>query len=81
MISEAKTAAKYLNNEDEGNNVRCLEIFLCPCFSTIAIFVGMHVVVVVAGLPSCWLVVISQLKSHFQSKIEHVLLLHLKHHW
>ena len=32
MIREAKTAAKYLNNEDEGNNVRCLEIFLCPCF-------------------------------------------------
>ena len=79
MISEAKTAAKYLNNENEGNNIRCLEIFLCPCFSTISIFVGMQMGVV-AGLPSCWLVVISQLKSHLQSQIERVKL-HLKHHW
>ena len=34
--------------------------------STISIFVGMHVVVV-AELPSCWLVVISQLKSRLQT--------------
>ena len=74
MISEAST-----------ETLKMKEIMLDVCrffsvrVSTISIFVGMQVRVV-AGLPSCWLVVISQLKSHLQSKIEHVLL-HLKHHW
>ena len=74
MISEAST-----------ETLKMKEIMLDVCrffsvrVSTISIFVGMHVKVV-AGLPSCWLVVISQLKSHLQSQIER-LLLHLKHNW
>ena len=74
MISEASTETLMMK-----------EIMLDVCrffsvrVSTISIFVGMQVRVV-AGLPSCWLVVISQLKSHLQSQIEQVLL-HLKHHW
>ena len=74
MISEAST-----------ETLKMKEIMLDVCrffsvrVSTISIFVGMQLRVV-AGLPSCWLVVISQLKSHLQSQIERVKL-HLKHHW
>ena len=57
MISEAST-----------ETLKMKEIMLDVCrffsvrVSTISIFVGMHVVVV-AELPSCWLVVISQLAN------------------
>ena len=74
MISKAST---------ETLKIKEIMLDVCRFFSvrvsTISIFVGMQVRVV-AKLPSCWLIVISQLKSHLQSKIEHVLL-HLKHHW
>ena len=74
MISEASTETLKMKEI-------MLDVwrFFSVRVSTISIFVGMQVVVV-AELPSCWLVVISQLKSHLQSQIERVKL-HLKHHW